>query len=500
MDGLGVAPVSEGNAVTQANTENLIKYWETSPHTYLKASGPAVGLPEAVFGNSEVGHINIGAGKVIFQNLPKINKAIENGTFYSNQTLIEALSHARNNNSNIHLMGCLSDGSVHSHIDHLIATLKFLQKQKVTSKVYIHAFTDGRDSLPNSAPKYFEKLEEAIKLFGIGHIATICGRALAMDRNQTWERTAKAYNLLTKGEGQSYSSWSEALEKSYANNVFDEYIEPSIIPDSGTIPTIKENDAVIYLNFRSDRAIQLSEAFIEAEFNNFPVNRFQNLFFAGMVAYKKDFPRKVLFPKEYIKLSIGRIMSENGLRQLRIAESEKFPHVTYFFNGGMPIKYNGEDRIEIPSPAVATYDMKPEMSALEVTAALEQRIDLNIYDFIVLNLANPDMVGHTGNLEACIKAIQTTDYCVDRLVKRFTSYGGTVLITADHGNAEEVIRVDGTVDTEHSYNPVPFIVVNPPQSVKNLQTGSLQNIAPTILELMGLQKPADMTGNSLLNI
>lgn len=499
MDGLGVAKNNPGNAVTLAQPQNLIRYWETSAHTYLKASGPSVGLPDGVYGNSEVGHMNIGSGKVIFQNLPKINKAIQSGTFFSNQKLREAYNHATQYRSAIHIMGCLSDGAVHAHIDHFIATLEYYARLKFNGKVYFHAFTDGRDTAPDSAPKYLARLQEAIDFHKLGHIATIIGRAHAMDRNQRWERTQKAYNLLVNGQGQSFASFNEALQASYQNKTMDEYIEPVTIPDQGQIVTIKDNDCVLFLNFRSDRAIQLSEAFLKPEFTHFPVKPYQNLMFCGMVSYEKEFPKHVIFPKEYLKLSLGRILSENGLRQLRIAESEKFPHVTYFFNGGLPIKYSGEDRIEIQSPRVATYDLKPEMSALEVTEALEKRIDLGLYDFIALNLANPDMVGHTGNLEACIKAVKVTDYCVDRLVKRFVANGGTVILTADHGNVEEVIKDDGQIDTEHSYNPVPFMIVNPTKSIRSLQSGALQSIAPTILDLFGLQKPAEMSGRSLIS-
>ncbi|WKZ31040.1 MAG: 2,3-bisphosphoglycerate-independent phosphoglycerate mutase [Candidatus Dojkabacteria bacterium] len=322
-----------------------------------------------------------------------------------------------------------------------------------------------------------------------------------MDRNEKWERTEQAYSMLTKGAGTKVADWQSGLNASYTAGKTDEFIEPTIIPDGSDIPMIVENDVVLFLNFRSDRATQLSEAFIQSDFMHFQTVAFQNLYYAGMVAYKKDFPNKVIMPKEYVNLSLGRMLSESNLRQLRIAESEKFPHVTYFFNGGLDVKYPGEDRIEIQSPNVPTYDLKPEMSALQVTEALEARIKTGTYDFILLNLANPDMVGHTGNMEACIKAIQATDYCVNRLVDRFTAMGGTVILTADHGNVEEVIKfgTEDVVDTEHSLNPVPFIVVDKNLPKVNMRFGKLSDIAPTVLHLMGISKPDEMRGQSLLN-
>lgn len=500
MDGLGAAPNSNGNAVTLAHPKGLISLWDAYPHTYLDASGEAVGLPEGTYGNSEVGHLNIGAGKVILQNLPKINKSINTGAYFTNQTLSKALEHARSYNSKIHLMGCMSDGSVHSHIDHFIATHQFFVNKGYTGKLYIHAFTDGRDTSPQSAPTYFVKMQEQIDKSGLGKIATIVGRAHAMDRNQKWDRTEKAYNLLAKGAGVRVGDWRGALEASYTAGVTDEFIEPILIPDGSDIPMITEHDAVIFLNFRSDRATQLSEAFIKPDFMHFQSVKFQNLFYAGMVAYRKEFPANVVMPKEYVNLSLGRMLSENGLRQLRIAESEKFPHVTYFFNGGLDVKYPGEDRIEIQSPDVPTYDMKPEMSALQLTEALEQRIKAGTYDFILLNIANPDMVGHTGNMEACIKAVQVTDYCVSRLANLFTALGGSVIITADHGNVEEVIKfgTEDVVDTEHSLNPVPFMLIDKSIPKTNMPYGQLADISPTVLRLFGLNKPSEMHGQSLI--
>lgn len=500
MDGLGAAPNSKGNAVTLAQPKNLIKLWDSYPHTYLDASGESVGLPEGTYGNSEVGHLNIGAGKIILQNLPKINRSIEKGAYYSNQTLIKAYDHVIKYGSKVHIMGCISDGSVHSHVDHFVATHQFFVNKGYTGKLYFHGFTDGRDTAPQSAPQYLLKLQEQINKTGLGHIATLIGRSLAMDRNQKWERTEKAYSLLTKGAGTKVNDWLSGVNSSYAAGITDEFIEPMIIPDRSEIPMIAENDAVIFLNFRADRAIQLSEAFISPEFLHFQRLSFQNLMFVAMVPYRKDFPTDVIMPKEYVNLSLGRMLSEQNLRQLRIAESEKFPHVTYFFNGGLGVKYPGEDRIEIQSPNVPTYDLKPEMSAMEITQALEERIKTDTYDFILVNLANPDMVGHTGNMDACIKSVQVTDYCIGRLVSRFTATGGTVILTADHGNVEEVIKygTEDVIDTEHSLNPVPFIVVGGKHAISNMKYGKLSDIAPTVLQILGLNKPDEMRGNSLI--
>lgn len=499
MDGLGVAPNTKGNAVSVAKPTNLSQFWNTYPHTYLLASAQAVGLPKGVKGNSEVGHMNLGAGNVVSQNLPRINKAIEKDLFKTNNTLWDALKHSIKYKSKIHLMTCFSDGSVHAHTDHLKAVLDFFVYQNFTGEIILHAFTDGRDSSPNSSHLFFEKFDEYFKKHGLGRFGTIIGRSLAMDRNQTWERTKRAYEMLTQGIGQRFDSWKQTLESSYNNGLTDEFIQPSIIGKSED-NRILENDVVIYLNYRSDRAIQLAEAFLKKDFTHFPVTKYKNLFFAGMVEYRKSFPDKVLFPKEYIALPLGKIISEHGLRQLRIAESEKFPHVTYFFNGGTAIRYQGEDRVEIQSPKVATYDLKPEMSALELTDVLLQRIMTNVYDFILVNFANTDMVGHTGNILASIKAVGAVDQCVSTITRRFIASGGSVLITSDHGNVEEIINLKtGEIDTEHSINPVPFIVVDQDMSARVLPYGALKDVAPTVLDLMGLPIPAEITGKSLIS-
>ncbi|MBD3329151.1 2,3-bisphosphoglycerate-independent phosphoglycerate mutase [Candidatus Dojkabacteria bacterium] len=496
MDGIGVSRHSQGNAVTSAAPSNLEKMWNTSPHTYLLAASEAVGLPPATNGNSEVGHLNIGAGRVMYQNLPRINKSIANGNFFKNQTLEEAYRHAKKNRSNVHIMGCLSDGAVHSDISHFIATLKFFSQKKLKhSQVLIHAFTDGRDSPQKSAEKYLSELESKINELGVGQLATVCGRSIAMDRNKTWDRTQKAYEMLVNSKGEKFNNWEEVLQKSYSEGKTDEFIEPSILVKS----PVSDKDVVLYLNFRSDRAVQLTQAFVDADFDNFTVKQFKNLFFASMVEYKKDFPEKVIFPKEYIKLPLGRVISEEGLTQLRIAESEKFPHVTYFLNGGISLINRGENRIEIPSEKGILWDEKPEMNSLTILDVLKERIAYDYYNFIALNLANGDMVGHTGNFEATKLAINVLDYCIGELVKYMVARGGTVVITSDHGNAEEVINAEtGKIDTEHSQNPVPFIIIGNQLKKMQLPFGSLSDIAPTILSLMGIDIPGEMLGKPLI--
>jgi 2,3-bisphosphoglycerate-independent phosphoglycerate mutase len=499
LDGVGVSRKSKGNAVTLANPQNLIRLWNAFPHTYLKASSESVGLPENTNGNSEVGHLNIGAGRVMYQNLPKINKSIKQGHYLSNNMLLQAIDFAKKNGSNIHLLGCLSDGSTHAHTDHFLATLETIKHVDFKQNVFIHAFTDGRDTPPTSASEYLTKVQKKINELGIGTIASLCGRSLAMDRNKSWSRTKLAYDMLISGTAKIYESWQNALDDNYKNSKTDEFILPSIIKTQEKLPTISENDVVIFLNFRSDRAIQLSHAIASPEFNQFPTVKFQNIFFCSMVEYEKGFPNKVLFPKEYIKIPLGRIISENGLSQLRIAESEKYPHVTYFFNGGVNLKYQSEDRIEIQSPAVPTYDLKPEMSALEILNKTIPFIQSDRYNLIVMNLANGDMVAHTGNLEASIKSVQVLDYVTARLVDYCIARNWTVVITADHGNVEELINLQtGEIDTEHSQNLVPFMVINKKLGPGALNIGSLSDISPTILKLLSINKPAEMSGISLI--
>lgn len=496
LDGLGAAPASKGNAVVLANPQNLSSLWLTNPHTYLLASGEAVGLPYDARGNSEVGHMNIGAGRTVIQTLPRINKSIEKGAYFNNNILKEALQYAVQNNSRVHLLALASQGGVHSHLKHITSTIQFFSRNNFQGNLFIHAFTDGRDSPVNDAQRNLDIIQKCINENGIGQIASLCGRAWAMDRNNQWDRTKKAYDLLVSNIGETCGSYSQCLMSSYSKNISDEFIQPTVLVKDSNI---RRNDVVIFLNFRPDRALQLSQAIFDEEFDKFPRLDIYPIFFASMVEYKKGFPKKVLFPKQYINLPIGNIISTYGLRQLRISESEKFPHVTYFFNGGTAIRYSGEDRIEVPSPSVSTYDLMPEMSALKITDILLDRIKSNIYDFIVVNFANPDMVGHTGNIPATIKAISTVDYCVDTLVREFTARGGVAIITSDHGNSEELINIDtNEIDTEHSYNPVPLIISGLSISTNKLKYGALKDIAPTILNIMGIPLPSEMTGSSLL--
>ncbi len=499
LDGIGIAPSSQGNAVTTANPPYLQKAWDSYPHTYLQASQQYVGLPPGIKGNSEVGHMNLGSGRVVFQELPRIDRAIEKNTFSSNQVLVKAFEHAKQNNSRLHAAVCWSDAGVHGTIAHLEALLDMAAKLEFKQQLIIHAFTDGRDSPPKSAEQYFNRISEKIKQTGVGVIGTMMGRYYAMDRNESWDRIEKAYNALTSGQGITVNSWQEGLNQAYARNEIDEFIQPTVI--ANTDSTVKPNDAFILLNFRADRAVELTSAFLLPEFSYFKRSSVPaNLYYVGMTEYAKGIPQNVAFPKENINLPFGRIISEAGMRQLRIAESEKFPHVTYFFNGGRSIKFDGEDRIEIPSPAVATYDMKPEMSAEEVTRVLLEKLSLRIYDFILVNFANGDMVGHTGVLEAGVKAISVVDSCVEKIVTEVNSVGGVAILTADHGNAEEMINQQtGEIDTEHSINPVPFIIVPPKALTTNLKlpSGVLADVSTTALSLLGLNKPSELSGENL---
>ncbi len=495
LDGLGTAPKNKGNAVVMADPKNLSSYWTIFPKTYLLASGESVGLPKNVKGNSEVGHLNIGAGRTVSQNLPRINHAIETGMLDKNNTLRNAFIHAQKFGSNIHLIGLLSDGSVHSHINHFKALVDYFAKVNFQNNLFVHAITDGRDSPTNKSLEYITEIDKYCVERGMGVIGTIVGRYYAMDRNLKWDRTQRAYYLYEQNFGEKFPTYQKAIEAQYTRGLTDEFLEPIVINDS----RIQANDVVLILNYRPDRMLQIADALITPEFSGFQRKVIQNLYVASMVEYRKGFPEKVIFPKQYMNLTLGKVLEASGVRQLRIAESEKFPHVTYFFNGGSPIAYKNEDRILIPSPKVATYDLKPEMSALEVTYSLQKRISSQIYDFTLVNFANMDMVGHTGNLEAGIKAVQVVDACVKELVRTFTSYGGAVIITADHGNVEEMINLEtNQVDTEHSLNPVPFILAGSNISPKMLPYGSLKDIAPTVLELMGIPQPSEMTGNSLI--
>lgn len=500
MDGVGVAPPGPGNAVSLAKTPNLDMLWPKSPHTYLHASGLNVGLPHGVDGNSEVGHMNLGAGKVIFQELPRIDNAVNNGNFYKNQVLVDAFN--RSHDHKVHIMGLVGTGQVHSSFGHLVALLDTAKENNANGdNVYVHVFTDGRDSKPQGAQKLLERLDAEMHRTGVGRIASLIGRYYAMDRDERWERTRKAYDLIVHGTGKPVTTWQEALTDSYKQEKFDEYVEPYVIVRGGEpLAKVEAGDAVIFFNYRPDRAVQIARAFEEEKFPGWERPLINDLYFCGLSNYEKGFPKKQAFPPERITHPLGRILSDNGMRQLRISESEKFPHVTYFLNGGNQIQYPGEDRIEVPSPKdVATYDQKPEMSTYIVTDLILKKVEENIYDVIMTNFANPDMVAHTGVLDASIKAMEVVDECVGRIVNFVLPLGGAVILTADHGNCEELIDLQtGNVDTKHSTNPVPLIIAKADLEPRELSFGMLADVAPSVLGLLGIPKPVEMTGRNLL--
>lgn len=500
MDGVGIAPPGPGNAVSLAKTPNLDKLWPAYPHGSLYASGLSVGLPHGVDGNSEVGHANLGAGKVVLQELPRIDNSIETGMFYKNPVLLQALENSQTNK--VHIMGLLGAGQVHSSYGHLLALMELINKCKTKREnIFYHLFTDGRDSPPQSAQQLFQKFENDLSSHNAGKLASIIGRYFAMDRDERWERTRQAYELLTLAKGKPVNNWKEAIDISYKANKFDEYIEPFVIVQNGKpLTNIGPNDSIIFFNFRADRAVQITRAFEDVNFPGWFRTILPGINFVGLTDYEKGFPKISAFPPEKIDNPFGNVISFNGLTQLRIAESEKFPHVTYFFNGGNQIQYPGEDRIEIPSPRdVATYDQKPEMSALMVTDVILQKILQNKYDVIAMNFANADMVGHTGVIPATVKAMETIDLCIGKIFNEVISRGGAMIITSDHGNAEEMIDLQtGNVDTKHSTNPVPIIIAKRGLEPVELSVGILADVAPTALTLLGIPKPPEMNGRNLL--
>ncbi len=493
LDGFGKNSNKEGNAVANAKKPNIDKLMMTCPTAEVYASGPSVGLPEGQMGNSEVGHTNIGAGRIVYQELTRITKSIEDGDFFSIKEFADAIENCKKNNSKLHIMGLVSDGGVHSHQRHLYGLLE-LAKRKDFENVYVHCFLDGRDTLPASGEGYIQKLEEKIKEKGIGKIATISGRFYAMDRDKRWERVKKCYDALVYAEGEKYSSAIEAVESSYQKEVFDEFVEPCVI---GNGAKIEDGDSVIFFNFRPDRARQITRALVDPDFTGFETKK-MNLYFVTMTEYDSTMPNvHVAFKPEDLKNTYGEYVSSKGLTQLRIAETEKYAHVTFFFNGGNEEPFKGEDRILVPSPKVETYDLKPEMSAYEVTEKVIAAINEEKYDTIILNFANPDMVGHTGNLEAAEKAIEAVDNCVGKIIDALSKHNGKALITADHGNAEQMIDYKtGEPFTSHTTNPVPLILYGM-ENVK-IKNGKLADLAPTMLDMMNLEKPKEMTGESLL--
>ena len=497
LDGFGENEKEDSNAVKLANTPNIDKLMKTCPTTDIHTSGLDVGLPEGQMGNSEVGHTNIGAGRIVYQELTRITKSIEEGDFFSIPEFVGAIENCKKYHSKLHLMGLLSDGGVHSHIRHLFALLE-LAKRKDFEEVYVHCFMDGRDTPPTSGESYLAELEEKMKEKGVGKIATITGRFYAMDRDKRWQRVEKAYNALVKGEGERKASSTLAIEGSYQKEIFDEFVEPTVITNGeAPVATIGEHDSVIFFNFRPDRAREITRSLVDTDFHEFPTKPL-DLYYVCMTSYDETMPNvHIAFKKEELKNTFGEYIAKKGLTQLRIAETEKYAHVTFFFNGGEEKQYPGEDRILVPSPKVETYDLKPEMSAPEVTQKVVEAINSKKYDCIILNYANPDMVGHTGNLEAAIKAIETIDTCVGKVVEAVNRQNGVLLITADHGNAEQMIDYKtGEPHTAHTTNPVPFILVG--RENAKLKEGRLADLAPTMLSIMGLEKPEEMTGESLI--
>ena len=498
LDGFGENENDKANAVKLANTPNIDKLMKTCPTTEVYTSGLNVGLPDGQMGNSEVGHTNIGAGRIVYQELTRITKSIEDGDFFSNPELTKAIENCKRYNSKLHVMGLLSDGGVHSHIRHLYAILE-LAKRKDFEDVYVHCFMDGRDTPPASGETYIAELEEKMKEKGVGKIATISGRFYAMDRDKRWQRVEKAYQALVNGVGEKATSSISAIESSYQKEVFDEFIEPTVIMNGeNLVATIGEHDSVIFFNFRPDRAREITRTLVDNEFNEFETKKDLDLYYVCMTSYDETMPNvQIAFRKEELKNTFGEYISSKGLTQLRIAETEKYAHVTFFFNGGEEKQYKGEERILVPSPKVETYDLKPEMSAYEVTEKVLEAIQSQTYDSIILNYANPDMVGHTGSLEAAIKAIETVDECVGKVVEAVERQNGVLLITADHGNAEQMVDYKtGEPHTAHTTNPVPLMLIG----IENakLKQGKLADLAPTMLDIMGLEKPEEMTGESLI--
>ena len=499
MDGYGVNERHEGNAIYSAKTPNMDKYMAEYPNSIVHASGMDVGLPDGQMGNSEVGHTNIGAGRIVYQELTRITKSIEDGDFFENEALLGAVENCKKNDSAIHFMGLLSDGGVHSHINHLFGLLEMAKKNGL-EKVFVHCFMDGRDVSPTSGADFAEALVAKMRALETGKIATVMGRYYAMDRDNRWERVSEAYKAMVYGEGNKDTSAVNAIKKSYNENVTDEFVVPTVITDENgeALGKISENDSVVFFNFRPDRAREITRAIVDSEFNGFE-RKYFNTYYVCMTQYDASMPNvEVAFKPQSLVNTFGEYISKKGLRQLRIAETEKYAHVTFFFNGGVEAVYDGEERALINSPKVATYDLQPEMSAPEVADEVVKRIESGEYDVIVLNYANCDMVGHTGIFDAAVNAVETVDTCLGKTVEAIIKMGGTALITADHGNADQMLDYETKdVFTAHTTNVVPLVMIGGPDGAK-LKNGRLADLAPTMLDLMGLEKPEEMTGESLL--
>ena len=500
LDGYGLNDTTKVNAVAEGKTPVMDKLMAEYPFVKGNASGMAVGLPEGQMGNSEVGHLNMGAGRIIYQELTKITKAIEDGDFFENQALLAACKNAKENNTALHMMGLVSDGGVHSHNGHIYGLLELAKRQGV-EKVYVHCFLDGRDTPPASGKEYVEALEAKMKEIGIGEVASVSGRYYAMDRDNRWDRVERAYNALVKGEGVQAESATAGIQASYDADKTDEFVEPMVIvKDGAPVATVKDGDSVIFFNFRPDRAREITRTFCDDNFEGFDRGERVKTTFVCFTEYDVTIQNKqVAFVKEEITNTFGEFLAAHNMTQARIAETEKYAHVTFFFNGGVEEPNKGEDRILVKSPKVATYDLKPEMSAYEVCDKLVDAIKSDKYDVIIINFANPDMVGHTGVEDAAIKAIEAVDECVGKAVDALKEVDGQMFICADHGNAEQLIdETTGEPFTAHTTNPVPFILVNADPAYKLREGGCLADIAPTLIELMGMEQPKEMTGKSLL--
>ena len=500
LDGYGLNDRVEGNAIKQANTPVMDKLMAEYPYVKGLASGMAVGLPEGQMGNSEVGHLNMGAGRIVYQELTRITKEIQDGDFFKNEALLHAVKNAKENGSALHLFGLLSDGGVHSHITHLFGLLELAKKEGL-EKVYVHCFLDGRDTPPQSGKGYVQELTDKLAELGVGKIATVMGRYYAMDRDNRWDRVERAYNAITKGLGVSAESGVAAVQNSYNNGKNDEFVEPAVVMENGKpVATVQDGDSVIFFNFRPDRAREITRAFCCDDFDGFAREKRIQTTYVCFTDYDETIPNKeVAFHKVAITNTFGEFLAAHGLKQARIAETEKYAHVTFFFNGGVEEPNEGEDRILVKSPKVATYDLKPEMSAPEVCEKLVGAIKSQKYDVIIINFANPDMVGHTGVQKAAIQAIEVVDGCVGKAVDAIKEVNGQLFICADHGNAEQLIDYEtGAPFTAHTTNPVPFILVNADPTYTLREGGCLADIAPTLIELMGMEQPKEMTGKSLL--
>jgi 2,3-bisphosphoglycerate-independent phosphoglycerate mutase len=500
LDGWGEREAQEDNAISQAHPENFYALQAAYPHTLLECSGNAVGLPRGQMGNSEVGHLNMGAGRIVFQEITRITQAIEDRSFFANPVFLKAMDYARENNGVVHLMGLVSDGGVHSELTHLFALLEMCKEQNINS-VFIHAFLDGRDVAPQSAMDFINQLERFMRRLGIGRIASVGGRFYGMDRDNRWDRIEKAYQSIVLGEGPQAATAQAAIQRSYEARISDEFMEPVVMVDDHGQPVgrISDGDSVIFFNFRADRARQISHSLLDKAMDKFERKIVPAIHYVCMTQYDADLDAPVAFPPQNLDNTLGEVLSAAGLTQLRIAETEKYAHVTFFFNGGVEAANPGEERILIPSPQVATYNLQPEMSASEITERVLQEIDRDYYDVVIMNYANPDMVGHTGILEAAVQAVQTIDKCLIQVVNKVREKKGKIIITADHGNCEMMIdSVNECPLTAHTHNKVPFILIDDQQKGKKLREGSLRDVAPTMLELLGLPVPDEMTGSTLL--